>query len=293
MNIFVTSFKIDAISIECLITVFIIIINNSYSYKVSFIPHERMAQRSLIVYYTLRETLNTFDTPKYVNDTRVKEMLHAFHHDCQLTPVEERRLEEFENDDNMRRKPLIVIEGTDRDTRRMVAKKLAYNLGAMLMSSPPTCLNPMRDYFTDNLVLRRAYFSLCMYAIAMNVTRNWYNHTVVLGGYWHDQATFSIAKKYTLRSMPASESPIFEWPDDLIPPDVEFFINVPQNKYEAGAAVNTFKPRLVEAYRRMKNPSVFEISGNMYHDQIRFEMEIYLQKLYRDNYRYIINTLNH
>ncbi|XP_054287625.1 UMP-CMP kinase 2, mitochondrial-like [Macrosteles quadrilineatus] len=270
---------------------FLFIFDTGYSAKVAFPSNPWNQQRTLIVFYSLRETLKTFEMPKFANDSKVQEVLYAFHNHCQLSEEEEQRLEALDNQSSIRRKPLIVVEGSDRDTRRIVAKKLSYNMKALLMRNPPTCLNPMRDYFHDNLVLRRAYFSLCMYAGAINVTRHWYNHTIILSAYWHDQATFSIAKKYSLRNMPPQNSPIYEWPEDLIPPDVEFFINTPQTKNDPDAPISMFHPRLVEAYRRMRNPTVFEISGSMYHDQIRFEMEIYLQKLYRENYQYIINTV--
>lgn len=43
------------------------------------------------------------------------DLLDAFHNDCQLTREEEQRLENLEAS-GAHRKPLIVVEGTDRDS---------------------------------------------------------------------------------------------------------------------------------------------------------------------------------
>lgn len=52
---------------------------------------------------------------QYANDTRVLDLLDAFHNDCQLTLEEEQWLEDLEAS-GAHRKPLIVVEGTDRDS---------------------------------------------------------------------------------------------------------------------------------------------------------------------------------
>lgn len=45
--------------------------------------------------------------------------------------------------------------------------------------------------------------------------------------YWFDQAAFVIAKKY-YPNFPPPTSPLWEWPKDLLAPDLTFYIDEPE-----------------------------------------------------------------
>lgn len=128
---------------------------------------------SIIMFMNLTDRLNTF---YYYQFSKSEQQFFSF-----LASIAYRSIQYISQRlcwiINLQRRVICVT------ARRLVAKKLAHNMGALLMRSPPTCLNPMREYFNDNLVLRRAYFSLCMYANAINVTRFWYNHTVIMSAW--------------------------------------------------------------------------------------------------------------
>lgn len=40
----------------------------------------------------------------------------------------------------------------------------------------------------------------------------------------------------------------------------------------------------------MREPPVFEIGGILHHDQIRYEIEIHLQRLYKEQYKRILRA---
>lgn len=52
-------------------------------------------------------------------------------------------------------------------------------------------------------------------------------NSCVLFSYWLDQASFNIAKVFN-ETLPPEGSPIYEWPYDLLKPDLVFYINSPQ-----------------------------------------------------------------
>lgn len=67
--------------------------------------------------------------------------------------------------------------------RRSVGWMLARSTGSRYMSNPPRSLVPLRDLF-DNTggLLRRAYFSIGMYAAAHDVLEVMYRYPVVMAG---------------------------------------------------------------------------------------------------------------
>lgn len=49
--------------------------------------------------------------------------------------------------------------------------------------------------------------------------------------YWMDQAAFNIAKEFQ-RGLPPSSSKLYQFPKDLLAPDIAFFLNVPPKPIE-------------------------------------------------------------
>uniref|UniRef100_A0A1B6D8A3 Uncharacterized protein n=4 Tax=Clastoptera arizonana TaxID=38151 RepID=A0A1B6D8A3_9HEMI len=167
----------------------------------------------------------------------------------------------------------------------MVAKKLANHMGGLYMNNPPPCLHRFRESFLEHAILKKAFYSLSMYASAVNVTRQWYNDVVVMAGFWHDQAAYSIARTHQ-SGIPPKESSIYKWPSDLLRPDVAFFIHSPPPRFSRGAPINhVMRKRLLDVYRNMQDPGLIEISEIYNHDQIRYEMEVELQKMYKADYQ--------
>lgn len=43
--------------------------------------------------------------------------------------------------------------------------------------------------------------------------------------YWFDHATFIMAKRFTDKTLPPANSTIYQFPEDLLKPNMTFFIN--------------------------------------------------------------------
>lgn len=242
-----------------------------------------------LIFYNLESALKTLSSELYRTEIAVKKLIAAFFGPCQLTSEERQRVQKLKHQPDVRRKPFIVIEGTDKLGRMAVARRVAARLGAKFLRNPPQCLLSLRTQFTYSIVLRRAYYALCMYASAIEVNRHWFDQTVVMTGYWHHQAAFSIAKAYSLHKMPDRSLRIFKWPDDLTPPDVAFFVNPTTTSIYESKYRQTFKPRLVEAYRRLRNPTLIEVGGMLFNDQMAVEVLIHLKNIFKEDYNFIIN----
>lgn len=61
---------------------------------------------------------------------------------------------------------------------------------------------------------------------------------------WLDQASFSIAQSFG-ENLPAPGTEVYQWPADMVKPDIAFFLNLPVMKYGADTPVNEFKKRSV------------------------------------------------
>ncbi|XP_054288608.1 UMP-CMP kinase 2, mitochondrial-like isoform X1 [Macrosteles quadrilineatus] len=159
------------------------------------------------------------------------------------------------------RHPFIAVEGTHRDSRIILGKELANYLRATYLGNPPRSMLPLRRLFDrEKGMLRKAYFSLCMYVGAHHVRETWVREPVVTTGYWLDQAAFSIAQRFSLMNLPPEGHPVYEYPEDLVKPDVAFFLNIPSLR-GSNKPPNPFKPKLVEVYRRLRGVKIVEINS--------------------------------
>lgn len=222
------------------------------------------------VFYSFTSILDVFNNPKYCNDTPVRQLMKTYQ---ETYPYDPRPY-------IGRRRPFIVVESTRRDCRRSVGWMLARSIGARYLSNPPRSLVPLRDLFDDaGGLLRRAFFSLCMYAAAHDVAEIMYRFPVVMAGYWHDQAAFALAKEFLRGDLPPPGSELYRWPRDLLMPDVTFFINAPDRSPQWNAPKpNEFKPKLVEVMRRMRGPPIIEINETYLYDEILLKIQEHLER---------------
>uniref|UniRef100_A0A1B6GIH0 Uncharacterized protein n=1 Tax=Cuerna arida TaxID=1464854 RepID=A0A1B6GIH0_9HEMI len=223
------------------------------------------------VFYSFDAVMQVFNDAKYYNTTEVRQLMRTYQ---ETYPYDPRRR-------YGKRKPFIVVESTRRDSRRSVGWMLARSTGSRYMSNPPRSLVPLRDLF-DNRggLLRRAYFSIGMYAAAHDVLEVMYRYPVVMAGYWHDQAAFAIAKEFQdIKHLPPPGDPVYRWPADLLKPDLVFFINSPDREsghWRVTPRPNVFKPKLVEVMRRMYGMPVLEINDTFLYDDILLRMQGHL-----------------
>uniref|UniRef100_A0A1B6F8R3 Uncharacterized protein n=1 Tax=Cuerna arida TaxID=1464854 RepID=A0A1B6F8R3_9HEMI len=209
-------------------------------------------------FYSLEDVLEVFNKEKYRENPSVIKLLRMYN-----ALVEDVGNVSLYDNNN----PFIAIEGNHKTRRFIVARQLARALKATNLRSPPEFMNFLKFDFKE-LEIRRAYYSLALYANALEARRLLHEKAVVTAGYWLDIAAFSLAKKYPI-AFPENSSEM-RWPEDLLAPDIVFYINSPppettlQYNMASTKPPNPLKPRLVDVYRSWTYPRVVELSGYIF-----------------------------
>ncbi|XP_046659583.1 uncharacterized protein LOC124353672 isoform X2 [Homalodisca vitripennis] len=150
------------------------------------------------------------------------------------------------------------------EERHAVAKLVARSLRGKHI------LNPFRKLAGVNTLpatydTRRAYYSLTKYGIANLVPKLLALQPVVMERYWLDQAAFVIAKTFG-ENLPELDSGLYDWPSDLIKPDITFFINADNKSTEHSNLPNeisNFTLNILRVYDEYKKVmKIIEISSN-------------------------------
>ncbi|KAG8279665.1 UMP-CMP kinase 2, mitochondrial-like [Homalodisca vitripennis] len=214
------------------------------------------------VYYSVNKTKEVL--MKYYNrSNEIKRLVEEFDFRCAKSKL-----------NFAKHFPFITVESAYRRTRSVVAQKVAKKVGGRMVGNPPQYMTLSNYFFNDTMELRRAFYSLGVYAASCRIKEFLATSTVVVAGYWIDQTAFGIAKMF--ETLPPETSPVYEWPKDLLRPDRVYLINtgsslppIPLHPYKP-MRTYSFKDKLLEATGRFKNPSVTEISTtNDYDDIVR------------------------
>lgn len=166
------------------------------------------------------------------------------------------------------RQPYYIVESTHRRTRVLISKMLASYLHGWYMPHPPRPLDTLQLMFNrQGGFLKKLYYSLSMYVASKRVRELWRERAVVSTSTWLDQAAFSIAQSFG-DNLPPPGSDVYQWPSDMVKPDIAFFLNLPVMKYGDETPVNEFKKKLIEVYRRIQGINLIEINSTGVYDKI-------------------------
>uniref|UniRef100_A0A1B6CSI0 Uncharacterized protein n=1 Tax=Clastoptera arizonana TaxID=38151 RepID=A0A1B6CSI0_9HEMI len=179
------------------------------------LPHWENRTNELPIFSSLKSVLQFLEKPPYSSLQPTQKILSAFDSICMS------RNPFFSRD---RRKAFISIESNHRTTMDIISKRLAKRIGASFLKNPPNCLAPYRSLLLNGTPLCKAFFDLGLYAIAHRVKLLWNRWTTVTKGYWIDQLIYTISRKDEL---PPEGSPVYNWPKDLLVPDLTVFLYVP------------------------------------------------------------------
>ncbi|EFB18345.1 hypothetical protein PANDA_010124 [Ailuropoda melanoleuca] len=125
--------------------------------------------------------------------------------------------------------PVIAIEGLDATGKTTVTQSVSDSLKAVLLKSPPACISQWRKIFDDEpTIIRRAFYSLGNYIVASEIAKESSKSPVIVDRYWHSTATYAIATEVTggLQHLPPAHHPIYQWPRDLLKPDLVLLLTV-------------------------------------------------------------------
>ncbi|XP_039704953.1 UMP-CMP kinase 2, mitochondrial isoform X1 [Pteropus medius] len=176
--------------------------------------------------------------------------------------------------------PVIVIEGLDATGKTTVTQSVAESLKAVLLKSPPACISQWRKLFDDEpTIVRRAFYSLGNYIVASEIAKESTKSPVIVDRYWHSTATYTIATEVSggLQDLPPARHPIYQWPRDLLKPDLVLLLSVSpeerarrlqdrgleRTQEEAELEANSiFRQKVEVSYQRMENPGCHVVDAS-------------------------------
>lgn len=176
--------------------------------------------------------------------------------------------------------PVIVIEGLDATGKTTVTQSVSESLKGILLKSPPDCISPWRKLFDDEpTIIRRAFYSLGNYIVASEIAKESTKSPVIVDRYWHSTATYAIATEVSggVRHLPPAHHPIYQWPRDLLRPDLVLLLTVSpeerikriqargmdRTREEAELEANSiFRQKVEETYQRMEKPACLVVDAS-------------------------------
>ncbi|XP_046519276.1 UMP-CMP kinase 2, mitochondrial isoform X1 [Equus quagga] len=176
--------------------------------------------------------------------------------------------------------PVIAIEGLDATGKTTVTQSVSETLKAVLLKSPPSCIGQWRKIFDDEpTIIRRAFYSLGNYIVASEIARESTKSPVIVDRYWHSTASYAIATEVSggLQHLPPAHHPIYQWPRDLLKPDLVLLLTVSpkermhriegrgmeKTREEAELETdNIFRQKVEESYQRMQNPGCHVVDAS-------------------------------
>lgn len=198
--------------------------------------------------FNLERLLKDLYNPQLQYNQPVVSLLRKYNETCAIAA----------NVTSDRQHPFIVIESVYDLGRKVVTQIVANSIGGYYSYNPPKLFAGLSRQF-EGLDMRAKFYALCKYAGANLVKHACQTDPVVMERYYHDQAVYSLAKVYKNADLPTIESRIYDWPADLLQPDLAFFLNYAETKRPS---TNVRIERMIEIFRRMRNPRVIEIQAS-------------------------------
>ncbi|XP_054287458.1 UMP-CMP kinase 2, mitochondrial-like [Macrosteles quadrilineatus] len=227
------------------------------------------------VFKSLDAVKKCLHSDKYFSLPEVQELLKIF---------DENYSKSNEVVDRSKRKVFIVLEGIDASGKTTISGRLTRLISGQQLGTPPPALLGLREKFdAHSLELRRAYYALGNYLAAQQVREAYINKPVIMDRFWHSTAAYAIAQQAVEDyngTLPAENDEVYEWPHDLLKPDIVFFLSVSESKRldrlmrRKNKSVTREELRMkdnkelreamLQAYLRMKNPRVRVINADNY-----------------------------
>lgn len=102
------------------------------------------------------------------------------------------------------------------------------------MQTPPKSLSQFRKKFDGNPRWHAPFYYLGNYVAALEASQILKTKPVVMDRFWHSTTAFALAQMKddysdvmkTSTELPENGSEVYEWPQDLLKPDIVIFLNV-------------------------------------------------------------------
>ncbi|KAG8312973.1 UMP kinase activity protein [Homalodisca vitripennis] len=228
------------------------------------------------IFHNLPEIFNVLqDVPELMDIPQVQE-LHEKMKNNQLVQWPRETAEGAPD-----RRPFIVIEGIKGSGKSATARLFTQKLNGTYLRSPPDYLAGIRGLMSMKpRLVRSAYHSLNNYLMAELVKSIVKTRLVVMDQYWHGLTAFALAKLAGIRqNLPIPGSPIYNFPTDLLVPDLSFYIAANDERRlfklpDTGkpATSRIFRESTYEAYSLMDLPKMIAINGDRAREEVESEM---------------------
>lgn len=243
-----------------------------YPYKVrnvSILYNYRLNNLSLAEYDEIYGTYHSLqDVIKVIESEqdrthKVRELLNMFY--AQLrTPLPKPKGRKY---------PYVVLEGIEHAGRKPLALHMVNTFTGKYIENPPAII---RSYYPSLMIhtprFRRAYYVLGNYLAAHYAKQVIHSMPVFMDRCWHSITAFSIAKTFCKNrtKLPLPQSPIYRWPDDLLKPDIIFFLKITRrsiiknvrDKLAGKKQSRIFRIMSGQAHEEFIDPGVITVDAN-------------------------------
>lgn len=224
------------------------------------------------LYKNLENLLHELNNPKHKDVGPIQELVTIFNN----------LKENFEKQDNVKKYPLIILEGLDGSGKTAMTRRLASKLNGEKWETPPESTKHLRPFFDHHLTLRSAYYSLGNYIAALEVSMILTQKPVVMDRFWHSTTAYGMSQMVADNpdkfKLPTLEDTIYEWPVDLLKPDIVLLLTVSEQvrreRHSRRSAElvtsqekllnsdSKFRQDIMQAYTNMRNPGVVLVNGD-------------------------------
>ncbi|XP_018334940.1 UMP-CMP kinase 2, mitochondrial-like [Agrilus planipennis] len=132
-----------------------------------------------MIFHKFEEVRNLLNDPKYRHLEPVNKLWDIYN---TVKNAKKDTLNQNEGE-NLRKHPLIVIEGLDGSGKTTITYKLAEKIKAALYRTPPLCTDGLRGSFDDCKPLRRVFYAMGNYIAAEEIKKLLEEKPVVLDRY--------------------------------------------------------------------------------------------------------------
>lgn len=182
--------------------------------------------------------------------------------------------------------PVIVIEGLDATGKTTVTQSLKDSLNAVLLRSPPSCVNQWRKIFDEEpTLIRRAFYAVTNYIVASEIAEASVKSPVIVDRFWHSTSAYAIATEVSgkVENLPPLHHQVYQWPEDLLKPDLVLMLTVSpeerirrlqsrgmkKTKEEAELeASSIFRQKVEESYKRMEDPTCQPVDASPSREEV-------------------------
>ncbi|CAG9859617.1 unnamed protein product [Phyllotreta striolata] len=244
------------------------------------VVHKDVNDTDLPILYPRAATiLKLFEEPQNENYQGVRELLDYYH-------KAEMKKNEFLSSGGAKKHPLILLEGLAGSGKTTISEALAKLINGTQVHSPLHTLKKFEINFFHNRLLNNAYQQLAQYLTAMEILPLLQNGPVVLDRYYPSTTTYCIGRLMYYRpkeySMPPKGAEIYNCPEDLMRPDIMFFLDVDEEervrrllyrtkKLDAKLGANEkfllnhsdYRQYVLLAYKNLDNPPMIMVDNNL------------------------------